>query len=98
MARARMVEVNYYNFRQLLREAADRGALIDKRAQVRWQAYIKVHNLNEVAAMVIARSRFEKPTPVIVDLGSAQDGLYLYSDLEEGCLRLVPHAGSRAPA
>lgn len=88
-----MVEVDYYNFRQLLREAADRGARIEKRDKQRWDAYIKEHKLNEVGAMAIARSRFEEPTPVIVDLGNDQDGLYLYSDLEEGCLRLVAQTG-----
>lgn len=93
MARARMIEVDYYNFRQLLKEATNRGARIDKRDKRRWEAYIKEHNLNEVSATAIARSRFEEPTPVIVDLGRDQDGLYLYSDLEEGCLHLVTQAG-----
>lgn len=89
MARARMVEVDYYSFRQLLREAADRGGRIEKRDTQRWQEYVKTHNINEVGATAIARTRFEEPTPVIIELGGERDGLYIYSDLEEGCLRLV---------
>ncbi len=50
---------------------------------------MKAHNINEVGATAIARTRFEEPTPVIIDLGGERDGLYLYSDMEEGCLRLV---------
>lgn len=89
MARARMVEVDYYSFRQLLREAARQGGRIDKRDRERWNDYVRAHNLNEVSATAIARNRFDEPTPVIIDLGGERDGLYLYSDLEEGCLRLV---------
>ncbi|WP_440996016.1 hypothetical protein [Arhodomonas sp. SL1] len=89
MARARLVEVDYYSFRQLLREAANRGGRIDKRDANRWADYVKTYNINEVGATAIARQRFEEPTPVIINLGGTRDGLYLYSDIEEGCLRLV---------
>lgn len=89
MARARIVDVDYYGFRQLLREAADRGGRIEKRDASRWAEYVKEHRINEVAAMAIARNRFESPTPVIIALGGEQDGLYIFDDLEEGCVRLV---------
>lgn len=89
MARARMVEVKYYSFRQLLREAAKRGGRVEKRDTQRWNAYVREHRINEVGATTIARERFDEPVPVIIDLGGEQDGLYFYSDLEEGCLRLI---------
>ncbi|MCO6440098.1 MAG: hypothetical protein J5I81_03215 [Nitrococcus mobilis] len=89
MARARMVEVDYYSFRQLLREAVTRGGRVEKCDTQRWNAYVKQHKINEVGATTIAHTRFDAPTPVIIDLGSERDGLYFYSDLEEGCLRLV---------
>lgn len=89
MARARMVEVDYYSFRQLLREAANRGGRIEKRDAKRWNEYVRTNNINEVGATAIARRRFDEPTPVIINLGGQRDGLYLYSDIEEGCLRLV---------
>jgi hypothetical protein len=46
-----------------------------------------------IAASAIASSKFERPTPVIIDEGRDTDGLYFYSRLEEPCIRLVPLAG-----
>jgi hypothetical protein len=42
-----------------------------------------------VAASAIARQKFEKATPVIIDEGRDTDGLYFYSRDEESCVRLV---------
>ena len=84
-----MIDVDYYSFRQLLKEATDRGGRIEKRDSDRWDAYVKEHKVNEVAARAIAASRFDSPTSVIIHLGGEGDGLYVYSDIEEGCLRLV---------
>ncbi len=84
-----MIDVDYYSFRQLLRQATDRGGRVEKRDAERWQGYIKNHNINEVGARAIAASRFDSVTPVIIDLGGETDGLYFYSDMEEGCLRLI---------
>ncbi|MEX0731304.1 MAG: hypothetical protein WED00_15825 [Aquisalimonadaceae bacterium] len=89
MARARMIDVDYYSFRQLLKQATDRGGRIEKRDTERWNAYIKEHKINEVGARAIAATRFDSPTSVIIALGGEGDGLYVYSDMEEGCLRLV---------
>lgn len=84
-----MVDVDFYSFRRLLKEATQRGGRIDKRDTQRWNAYVKEHKVNEVAARAIAATRFDSPTPVIIELGGEGDGLYVYSDIEEGCLRLV---------
>lgn len=84
-----MIDVDYYDFRQLLKQATDRGGRIEKRDKERWNAYVKEHKINEVAAHAIAATRFDSPTSVIIELGGEGDGLYVYSDLEEGCLRLV---------
>ncbi len=84
-----MVDVDYYSFRQLLKQAADRGGRIEKRDTERWNAYVKEHNINETGARAIAATRFDAPTSVIIDLGGERDGLYVYSDMEEGCLHLV---------
>lgn len=89
MAKAQIVVVDYYRLRRLLREANNAGGRIEKRDAVRWKAYIAEHNLNEVAATSIARSHFESPTPVIIDMGEEDDGLYFYSDIEESALCLV---------
>lgn len=89
MARAKVVEFDYYQFLNLLRRAADGGARIDKN-DARWTAYVKEHAINEVAATAIARQKFESAVPVIIAEGQETDGLYFFSRNEEACLRLVP--------
>lgn len=89
MARAKVVEYDYYQFLNLLRRATDLGARID-RGDARWQAYVKDKAINEVAATAIARQKFESAIPVIIAEGNDTDGLYFYSKNEEACLRLVP--------
>jgi hypothetical protein len=95
-----MIDVDYYSFRQLLKKAADLGRRIEKRDRARWDAYVKAHNVNEVGALAIASKRFDDPQSVILDLGGEHDGLYVFSDLEEGCLHLtypapaVPDSGA----
>jgi len=89
MARAKVVEFDYYQFLNLLRRAADAGARIDK-TDARWAKYVKDNAINEVAATAIAKQKFESAVPVIIAEGNDTDGLYFYSKNDEGCLRLVP--------
>ena len=89
MARAKVVEFDYYQFLNVLRRATDASARIDK-SDPRWPEYIKNNGINEVAATAIARQKFESVVPVILAEGKDTDGLYFYSKNEEGCLRLVP--------
>jgi len=89
MARAKVVEFDYYQFVTLLRRATDAGTRIDK-TDPRWQEYIKKNSVNEVAATAIARQKFDSVIAVIIADGTEADGLYFYSKKDEGCLRLVP--------
>lgn len=89
MARAKVVEADYYQFLNLLRHATNTDARIDKSSD-RWAKYVKDNAINEVAATAIARQKFEDAIPVIIAEGKETDGLYFYSKNEEGCLRLVP--------
>ena len=91
MARAKVVDFDYYQFIGLLRRATDAGARIEK-GEPRWAEYVKAHQINEVAASSIAKQKFEKCVPVIINEGRDTDGLYFYSKNEEACLRLVPLA------
>jgi hypothetical protein len=84
-----MIDVDYYSFRQLLKKASDLGHRIEKRERARWDAYVKAHHINEVGAIAIASKRFDNPQSIIIDMGGEQDGLYVFSDLEEGCLHLT---------
>jgi hypothetical protein len=88
MARAKVVEFDYYQFIGLMRRATDAGKRIDKADGTRWTDYIKAHGINEVAATAIARQKFESAVPVIIDEGLETDGLYFHSKNDEGCLRL----------
>jgi hypothetical protein len=89
MARAKVVEFDYYQFVNLLRRATDAGARIDK-SDVRWAEFVKKNSINEVAATAIAKQKFENITAVIIAEGGESDGLYFYSKKEESCLKLVP--------
>lgn len=89
MARAKVVDFDYYEFLTLLRRASDAGLRID-RGDARWADYVKRNAINEVAATAIAKQKFESVTPVIINEGRDTDGLYFYSKDEEACLRLVP--------
>jgi len=91
VARAKVVDFDYYQFIGLLRRATDAGARIEK-GDPRWAQYVKEHQINEVAASSIAKQKFEKATPVIINEGKDTDGLYFYSKNEEACMRLVPLA------
>lgn len=88
MARAKVVEFDYYQFIGLMRRATDAGKRIDKADGKRWVDYIKSHGINEVGATAIARQKFEQAIAVIIDEGLDTDGLYFYSKNDEGCLRL----------
>lgn len=89
MARAKVVECDYYQFLNVLRRASDAGARLEKN-DARWNEYVKSHGINEVAATAIARQKFESCVPVIIAEGRDSDGLYFHSRDEEACLRLVP--------
>jgi hypothetical protein len=90
MARAKVVEYDYYQFIGMMRRATNAGARIEKSDGTRWADYVKNKGINEIAATAIARQKFEGAVPVIIDEGLETDGLYFYSKNEEGCLRLVP--------
>jgi hypothetical protein len=88
VARARVIDFDYYQFIGLLRRATDSGGRIEKK-DPRWAQYVKTHGINEVAASSIAKQKFEAAVPVIINEGRDTDGLYFYSKNEEACLRLV---------
>lgn len=88
MARSKVVDFDYYQFVTLLRRASDAGKRIDS-TDARWKETIQAQGINEIAATAIARQKFERAVPVILAEGKETDGLYFYSQDEEGCLRLV---------
>lgn len=88
MARAKVVDFDYYQFLRILQRAGNAGLRID-RTDSRWGEYVKQNKINEVAATAIARQKFENATAVIIAEGNDTDGLYFYSRDDEACLRLT---------
>ena len=88
MARAKVVEYDYYQFLRILQRAGNAGQRIDK-TDSRWGEYVRENKINEVAATAIARQKFENATPVIIAEGGEADGLYFFSKDDEACLRLT---------
>jgi hypothetical protein len=88
MARAKVVEFDYYQFLRIMQRAGNCGMRLEK-SDARWGDYVRDNKINEVAATAIARQKYEGAVPVIIAEGSDSDGLYFYSRDDEACLRLV---------
>jgi len=88
MARAKVVEFDYYQFIRIMQRAGNAGQRIEK-SDSRWADYVRTNKINEVAATAIARQKFESVVPVIIAEGNDTDGLYFYSRDDEACLRLI---------
>jgi hypothetical protein len=88
MARAKVVDFDYYQFLRVLQRASSAGKRIEK-SDPRWGDFVKSNQINEVAATAIARQKFENATAVIIAEGHDTDGLYFYSKNDEACLRLM---------
>jgi hypothetical protein len=88
MARAKVVDFDYYQFLKMMQRASSAGQRIDKNDS-RWGEYVRSNKINEVAATAIARQKFENASSVIIAEGNDTDGLYFYSKDDEACLRLM---------
>jgi len=88
MGRPRIVEVNYFEFKKHLQEAADAGNRIEKTDKARWTAYVKQHKVNDVAMAHAGKVRYSKVVSVIID-GGPWIGFYVYSPEEEAVLKWV---------
>jgi hypothetical protein len=88
MARAKVVDFDYYQFLRISQRAGNAGQRIEK-SDARWGDYVRTNKINEVAATAIARQKFESAVPVIIAEGGDTDGLYFFSRDDEACLRLV---------
>jgi len=88
MARAKVVEFDYYLFLKISQRAGNAGQRLEK-SDARWGDYVRQNKINEVAATAIARQKFESAVPVIIAEGGDTDGLYFISRDDEACFRLV---------
>jgi len=88
MARAKVVEFDYYQFLKISQRAGNAGKRLEK-SDARWGEYVRQNKINEVAATAIARQKFEAAVPVIIAEGGEADGLYFVPRDDEACFRLV---------
>ncbi|MDJ0656475.1 MAG: hypothetical protein QNJ40_20105 [Xanthomonadales bacterium] len=83
MPRARVQEVDYFEFRRYLQTAIDCGHRIEPREREAWAAYVREHDVKEVVMKQWSR-RFEKSETVIIDMGGdTWDGYYVFSSQDE---------------
>jgi hypothetical protein len=85
--RPRIVQVNYHEFQQALQRAGDTGSRIEPADKVRWVEWVKGHDIKEAAFRTVGSNQFEGLVPVIIDDSSSWAGYYLYSVIEEACLK-----------
>lgn len=89
MARAKVVDFDYFDFQTILQRATDAGRRLEPSDGAMWDEYIKSQGLNLVAALAVARQRYESAEPLVIAEGRDTDGLYFLALREEGCQRLV---------
>lgn len=87
MARPRIVDVDYFQFLQALRKAADNGQRIDASQRDRWLAWVRENHVKEAAFKTFAQGKYEGLEPVIIDANGEWHGYYLVSKQEEACLK-----------
>lgn len=87
MRRAKMTEVNYYDFKTQLQRATDKGCRIERGDGQKWKDYIKENDIKEVAAVSIGNGQFENVKPVVINCNGAWDGFYVYSEDAEAVLK-----------
>ncbi len=87
MGRPKIVEANYYEFVARLTKATNAGHRLEKSDQPAWDEYVTKHQVNEIAMRSWGSSKFEETAPVIIADGSSWDGYYVYSKVDEACLK-----------
>ena len=89
MGRPRIIDVDYYEFKDQLAKAVASDGRVEPRDGAKWTNYIHEHKVNEASMLHWGRSKFEKVEAVVIDYGSAWDGFYVYSLAEEAALKWV---------
>ena len=87
MTRPRIVEVDYYQFRDALNSAADSGERIEVADKARWKAWVREHAVKEAAFKSIGTGMCDGLEPVIIATDGDWQGYYLVSTDEEVCLK-----------
>ena len=87
MAHPSIVEQNYFEFKTALRSATDAGHRLEPVQKDAWKAWVRLNKIQEAAFKSMASQKFENPKPVILDEEGPWGGYYLYTPVEEICLK-----------
>jgi hypothetical protein len=89
MGQPRIIEVNYQEFLGILRRATNSKKKIDTVDKVRWDKFVRQHNIPEAGMAVKASSgaMSGKTKTVIIDGDGKADGYYIYSADDVFCLK-----------
>lgn len=87
MARPSIVEQNYFEFKAALQSATDSGNRIEPAEKDRWKHWVRENKIQEAAFRSMASQKFENPTAVILDEEGPWGGYYIYTPVEEICLK-----------
>jgi len=92
MAQPRILEVDYFAFKDRLKSVSGLGGRIEKTDKDRWDAFVKANNVNVITMQAWAKVKFVtgKTRMIIISSGNDWDGFYAYSDEDEAALKWVP--------
>lgn len=87
MARPRILEVDYFHFRDALGRATAAGNRIEPKEKKRWDEWVREHEIREAAFKAFTDDMYEGLNPVIIASEDEWDGYFLVSTVEEACLK-----------
>jgi len=84
---ARIKEVEFWSFKEALKQARDAGRKIDPVDKTAWRNWLKANKMSEPMMEEFAKSRFMSYSKVILTRDPVWEGFYMYSDDDEGAIR-----------
>ena len=87
MARPKIVEQNYFEFKVALQKSTDSGSRIEPTEKDRWKTWVKENKIQEAAFRSMANQQFDEPRAVILDEEGPWGGYYMFTTAEEVCLK-----------
>ena len=87
MNRPRIVEIDFFRFRDALAVAAEAGNRIEPHDKSRWKAWVDEQDVREAAFKSMASNMYDGLSPVIIATEGEWHGYYLLSMTEEVCVK-----------
>jgi len=89
MGRARVVEVDYYQLVENMKQASNARGLIEKTDKEKWKAYIAENKIQDIKLEAFGKVKFMagKPRFAAIATGGNWDGCYVYSHEDEAALK-----------